>query len=209
MLRAVAHSVRVLDLPVALFDDLVSAFGQDIMTTRYASWAEVLDYCRRSANPIGRLMLRIAGYRDARLDRSSDALCTALQLTNFWQDLGRDWAIGRLYVPAEVSRACGAEERDLGGPRLTEAWVRAIGRCAVFTRDRFAEGRTVCDAVRGRLTIELRLTWSGGMRVLARVERAGDRLPGERPALGVGDAPLLLWRALCWSRAAPRVRSPK
>src|SRR5207248_2477764 len=96
MLTAVAHSIRTLDLPIALFDDLVSAFAQDTMTTRYASWADVLDYCRRSANPVGRLVLRIAGYRDAALDRSSDALCTALQLTNFWQDFGRDWRAGRL-----------------------------------------------------------------------------------------------------------------
>ena len=101
---ALAHSIRSLDLPVSLFDDLVSAFGQDTMTTRYASWADVFDYCRRSANPVGRLVLRIAGYRDEALDRSSDALCTALQLTNFWQDFGRDWRAGRLYVPRDVQR---------------------------------------------------------------------------------------------------------
>src|SRR5581483_6365562 len=78
---ATAHSIRVLNLPIELFDDLISAFGQDTMTSRYASWSDVLDYCRRSANPVGRLVLRIAGYRDDALDRSSDALCTALQLT--------------------------------------------------------------------------------------------------------------------------------
>src|SRR5436305_7576668 len=77
---ALAHSIRSLDLPLALFDDLISAFGQDTMTTRYASWTDVFDYCRRSANPVGRLVLRIAGYRDAALDASSDALCPALQL---------------------------------------------------------------------------------------------------------------------------------
>ena len=102
---ALAHSIRSLDLPLALFDDLLSAFGQDTMTTRYDSWADVFDYCRRSANPVGRLVLRIAGYRDEALDRSSDALCTALQLTNFWQDFGRDWRAGRLYVPRDVQRA--------------------------------------------------------------------------------------------------------
>ena len=84
ILAALGHSIRSLDLPIALFDDLVSAFGQDTMTARYASWSDVLDYCRRSANQVGRLVLRIAGYRDDTLDRSSDALCTALQLTNFW-----------------------------------------------------------------------------------------------------------------------------
>ena len=110
---ALGHSIRSLDLPLSLFDDLLSAFGQDTMTTRYASWADVFDYCRRSANPIGRLVLRIAGYRDEALDRSSDALCTALQLTNFWQDFGRDWRAGRLYVPRDEQRASGADEDEL------------------------------------------------------------------------------------------------
>src|SRR5262249_60482081 len=122
------HAIRSLDLPIPVFDDLLSAFGQDTMTSRYTSWTEVFDYCRRSANPIGRLVLRIAGYRDERLDRSSDALCTALQLTNFWQDFGRDWRAGRLYVPREVARACGAAETDLEKGRLTPA--RAPGRRA-------------------------------------------------------------------------------
>src|SRR3954449_11214901 len=98
IVAATAHSIRSLDLPIDLFDDLVSAFGQDTMTTRYTSWADVFDYCRRSANPIGRLVLRIAGIDRDDLDRSSDALCTALQLTNFWQDFGRDWLAGRIYV---------------------------------------------------------------------------------------------------------------
>ena len=80
---ALGHTIRTLGLPLTLFDDLLSAFGQDTMTTRYASWSDLLDYCRRSANPVGRLVLRIAGYRDGTLDQSSDALCTALQLTNF------------------------------------------------------------------------------------------------------------------------------
>ena len=119
---ALGHSIRSLDLPVSLFDDLLSAFGQDTMTTRYDSWRDVLDYCRRSANPVGRLVLRIAGYRDDALDRSSDALCTALQLTNFWQDFGRDWRAGRLYVPRDVMRACGARE-DRAGRRRAAAGV--------------------------------------------------------------------------------------
>src|SRR5437868_1825895 len=123
---ALGHSIRTLDLPIVLFDDLLSAFGQDTMTRRYDSWTDVLDYCRRSANPIGRLVLRIAGYADERLDRSSDALCTALQLANFWQDFGRDWRAGRLYVPREVHAACGALESDLSAGRMTPAWMAAI-----------------------------------------------------------------------------------
>src|SRR5437667_1979909 len=167
---AIGHSIRSLDLPLQLFDDLLSAFGQDTMTTRYASWDDLFDYCRRSANPVGRLVLRIAGHGDGVLDRSSDALCTALQLTNFWQDFGRDWRAGRLYVPREVQTAVGADERQLS-TTMTDTWARAIERAVAFTRERFAEGRAVCDGVRGRLCLELRFTWLGGSRILAR--RAG------------------------------------
>ena len=195
---ALAHSIQLLDLPLALFDDLLSAFGQDTMTTRYASWADVLDYCRRSANPIGRLVLRIGGYRDPALGLSSDALCTALQLTNFWQDFGRDWRAGRLYVPREVRDACGASETDLNGATLNARWTRAFEECIAVTRAKLDEGRAVCDGVRGRLRFELRFTWLGGERILTRVERARHRLPVERPTLGAGDAPGLLWRAVRW-----------
>ena len=198
ILAAIGHSIRALDLPLVLFDDLVSAFGQDTMTSRYDSWCDVLDYCRRSANPIGRLVLRIAGHDDGGLDRSSDALCTALQLTNFWQDFGGDWRKGRLYVPGEVQRACGAAEADLGRGRMPPAWGRAIEACAAFTRNEFEAGRLVCDAVRGRLRVELRLTWLGGMRMLDRTERGRFDLLDRRPALGFADAPLLVWRAVRW-----------
>jgi len=199
ILVAIGHSIRSLDLPVALFDDLVSAFNQDTMTVRYGSWCDVLDYCRRSANPVGRLVLRIAGYRDDALDRSSDALCTALQLTNFWQDFGRDWGTGRLYVPREIQEACGASEEDLGSRPMPPGWARAIEASAALTRRQFADGRAVCDAVRGRLRVELRLTWLGGMRILDRAERGRFTLLDRRPTLGIGDAPWLLWRALRWS----------
>ena len=195
---ALAHSIRLLDLPIALFDDLLSAFAQDTMTTRYASWDDVLDYCRRSANPVGRLVLRIAGYRDAALDQSSDALCTALQLTNFWQDLGRDWRAGRLYVPREVAAACGADEAELNGSALTAPWRAALGRCIAETARQFRAGRAVCDGVRGRLRYELRFTWLGGARTLERVERTGSALLTNRPTLGARDVPVLLWRAARW-----------
>jgi len=201
ILAAVAASIRTLDLPLSLFDDLISAFGQDTMTNRYASWADVFDYCRRSANPIGRLVLRIAGYRDEALDRSSDALCTALQLTNFWQDFGRDWRAGRLYVPRDVQRAAEADESALDGRTMTPPWTRAIEQCISVTRERFDEGRAVCDGVRGRLRAELRFTWLGGTRILDRVERSRFVLVDRRPTLRLADVPLLTWRALTWRRA--------
>jgi squalene synthase HpnC len=199
---ALAHTIRTLKLPTSLFDDLVSAFDQDTRKTRYSSWSELLEYCSRSANPVGRLVLRIAGHADEALDRSSDALCTALQLTNFWQDFGRDWRAGRLYVPREVHEACKASEDDLAGGRMTHAWVQALGSCTNVTRQRFRDGRDVCDAVRGRLGLELRFTWLGGYRILRRVEHRLVDLLSHRPDLGARDVPALLWQAAMWRRGA-------
>ena len=197
ILAAVGHTIQSLALPLSLFDDLVSAFGQDITTTRYASWPDVLDYCRRSANPVGRLVLRIAGHRDAALDRSSDALCTALQLTNFWQDFGRDWHIGRVYVPREAQDRSHARESDLVAGRFTPEWARALEECVAVTRESFTRGRLVCDEVGGRFRFELRLTWLAGRRVLDRVH--GDLLR-IRPTVGRSDMPALLWQAARWTR---------
>jgi len=199
---ATASSIRSLSLPIGLFDDLLSAFSQDTTTNRYASWEDIFDYCRRSANPVGRLVLRIAGYDNEMLALSSDALCTALQLTNFWQDFGRDWRAGRLYVPADVAAECGAREEDLTRPSMNPAWVTALGRCMAVTRERYDAGKTVCDTVRGRLRFELRLTWLGGRRLLERASRTCDELLTHRPTLGAGDLPHLLWQAARWKTNA-------
>jgi squalene synthase HpnC len=199
IVAAAAHSIRGLDLPIALFDDLLSAFAQDATTTRYDSWSDVLDYCRRSANPVGRLVLRIAGYRDDRLDRPSDALCTALQLTNFWQDFGRDWRAGRLYVPREVYARAGATEDSLRGGAPGDAWARALDECVRFTDDCFVRGRAVCDGVTGRLRYELRATWLGGRIILQRVQERRDRVFEDRPTLGARDVPSIAWGAIRWS----------
>jgi squalene synthase HpnC len=196
---ALAQSIRRLDLPITLFDDLISAFDQDTMTTRYDSWSEVFDYCRRSANPVGRLVLRIAGHRDGVLDRSSDALCTALQLANFWQDFGRDWLAGRLYMPKDVLVSCRAREMELSGAALTDSWMAALDQCLAVTRQQFDAGRGVCDGVGGRLRYQLRLTWLGGQRILEHVERTGARLLHVRPTLRGPDVPVMLWRAARWT----------
>ncbi len=195
---ALAHTIDVCRLPVTLFEDLLSAFRQDVRTHRYRDWDQLLDYCRRSANPVGRLVLRVAGYHDPRLDRAADGLCTALQLTNFWQDLGRDYAAGRIYVPAEDRTACGALETDLAARRLSPAWRAVLGRAAARTRGLFETGRAVCDGVAGRLGIELRLTWLGGRRILDRLERNRFDVFTARPTLGPRDGPLLLWKTLTW-----------
>ena len=198
---AVAHSIGMLDLPVALFDDLISAFEQDTMTSRYDSWSDVLDYCRRSANPIGRLVLRIAGYRSGALDESSDALCTALQLTNFWQDVGRDWQAGRVYVPRDVQVRCGAREEDLAKPVMTDGWAQAIDECLSITDDLFTRGRIDCPGVARRLRNDLRKTSLGARLILDPLTAVRRTNPRARPTLTRADIPLLLWRAVRWQRA--------
>jgi len=200
---ALSHTIHDCSLPVALFEDLLSAFRQDVVTTRYATWADVMDYCRRSANPVGRLVLRVAGHADAGLDRASDAVCTALQLTNFWQDLERDWRKGRLYVPRDERGRFGASEADLDARVMSAAWREALSEMAARTRRLFAEGRAVCDGPGGRLRYELRLTWLGGMRVLDRLERAGFDVFRARPSLRSSDIPALLWGAVAWGRPRP------
>ena len=184
-------------LPMTLFDDLLSAFRQDVSTSRYATWSDVLDYCRRSANPVGRLVLRVAGYADPELDERSDAVCTALQLTNFWQDFGVDWRRGRLYLPAEDRDRAGADEQDLQRGRWTSNWQQALDAVVDRTRELFVHGRSICDAVPGRLRWELRFTWLGGSRILDKVQSSADNL-NHRPRLTVADVPLLIGRAVVW-----------
>jgi squalene synthase HpnC len=195
---AVSDTIRSCRLGVSLFDDLLSAFRQDVTKTRYETWDDVLDYCRRSANPVGRLVLGIAGSRDDALDLGSDAFCTALQLTNFWQDLERDWRKGRLYLPLEDCRREGASTSDLDAGRMTPAWRRVMEQAAARTEDLFEEGRHVCDGVNGRLRLELRATWLGGRRILSRVRQAEFDVFRRRPTLGAADLPALLWQALTW-----------
>jgi phytoene synthase len=197
---ALGNTIRAHRLPVSLFEDLISAFRQDVATTRYSTWADVLDYCRRSANPVGRLVLRVAGHADDRLDLASDAVCTALQLTNFWQDLERDWQRGRLYVPRDVCDRFGAREADLDARTMSPSWRAALSEVTGRTRRLFDEGRAVCDGPSGRLRYELRLTWLGGRRILDRLERNGFDVFSARPTLGRSDVPALLWSAVSWSR---------
>ena len=148
-------------------------------------------------------MLRISGRDDAALDASSDALCTALQLTNFWQDLAIDWSRGRLYVPEETWRAHAATPASLSDGAITPQWTRALGECANRTRSLFETGRPVCDGVRGRLRYELRATWLGGTRILNRLERSGFDVFRKRPTLGTADAIVIACGTLLWRETPP------
>jgi len=202
---ALGETIRSLSLPVRLFEDLLSAFRQDVTVTRYRTWDQMMDYCRRSANPVGRLVLRIAGYDRPALDDSSDAMCAALQLTNFWQDLAIDFDRGRIYLPAEERERHGALEEDLAARRMTPEWKRALSSAAARTRLLFDEGRTVCDGVEGRLRYELRATWLGGVRILDRLEASRFDVVNHRPSLGARDALWIAPRVLAWrpTAAAP------
>jgi squalene synthase HpnC len=195
---ALGATIRACRLDARLFEDLISAFRQDVLVKRYATWDDVLDYCRRSANPVGRLVLGVAGVRDARADAASDALCTALQLTNFWQDLARDWQKGRVYVPASILGAAGAREQDLDSGVMTSAWRQALREATARTRELFGAGRAVADVVGGRLRWELRATWLGGERILDRLERADFDVFRRRPSLGWSDVPAIAWGAVAW-----------
>jgi len=195
---ALRDTIERCGLPILLLDDLLSAFRQDVTIHRYETWDEVMDYCRRSANPVGRLVLRIAGVHDEAANRASDAVCTALQLANFWQDVSRDWRSGRLYVPAEEARRHGAVERDLDQPSMTKEWKGALRACVLRTRGLFDEGRPVADVVHGRLRWELRATWLGGVRILEKIDACGYDTLRHRPQIGAADVPRIVAGVLFW-----------
>jgi phytoene synthase len=201
--QALHDTIDRFALPIHLFDDLLDAFAQDVTTTRYSTWAEVLDYCRRSANPVGRLVLRLSGYSSDDLDRASDAVCTALQLTNFWQDLAIDWGRGRLYVPEEIWRRHHADPATLQIRQMTPGWQATLRECSERTRALFCEGRPVCDGVSGRLRYELRATWLGGTRILDRLDQSAFDVFGARPTLGTADALVIAFGTLLWRETHP------
>jgi squalene synthase HpnC len=204
---ALADTRQKFDLPVDLFEQLLSAFKQDVVKTRYESWEEVFDYCRRSANPVGRLVLRLAGVRRADADEWSDAVCTALQLTNFWQDLAIDWKRGRLYVPRSVWSEAGADPADLDRHIITSPWQTVLAECTAVAETLFDRGRPVCEVLDGRLRLELRATWLGGTTILAKLRRARFDVFASRPTLTTRDAIVIALKALTW-RGTPRSTTP-
>jgi squalene synthase HpnC len=183
-------------LPLQPLRDLLSAFRQDVVTTRYPDYAALLDYCRRSANPVGRLMLGLYGVRDGASLRASDAICTALQLINFWQDVGVDTAKGRIYLPQEdLARFAVGEEQIVQG-RADQAW-RALMRFEVErARALMLEGAPLATRLPGRVGWELRMVVQGGLRILEAIERVDYDVFGRRPQLGRLDWLAVAWRAV-------------
>ncbi len=193
---ALAHTVKELQLEKSLLSDLLSAFKQDVTKRRYANFPEVLDYCTRSANPVGRLIMRLFDYRQPQLDELSDAICTALQLTNFWQDLAVDILKDRVYLPENEMAAAGVTVQDLRAREASPALRQLIKFQVARARELFLRGKPLPDLVSGRLAIELRLTWQGGVRILKLIEAQQFDTLAQRPKLNTADKFRLLTRAL-------------
>ncbi|MEO8079113.1 MAG: squalene synthase HpnC [Caldimonas sp.] len=198
-----AAAIRAHELPAEPLADLLDAFAQDVVKTRYADRVELLDYCRRSAEPVGRLLLHLYGLVDEASRRRSDAVCSALQLANFWQDLGVDTTRGRLYVPETDCRRHGVEPSDLLAGRDSTAAHVLVRELVRWTRERMQSGAGLVHDVPGRAGWELRLVVQGGLRILERVERMDGATLLARPRLGWRDAPAIAWRAVRMT-SAPR-----
>jgi len=195
--------------PAPLLHDLLDAFEQDVVKYEYADRVELLDYCRRSANPVGRLVLHLHAVHDAASLAQSDAICTALQLANFWQDLGVDTRRGRLYVPGTDAARHGVDPAALRAGRDGPA-VRALVAALVgWTRTLMHSGAPLVHRLPGRTGLELRLVVQGGLRILDRIERLRFGTLHARPVLRWTDAPLMLARAAAMrAAAAPMAGEP-
>jgi squalene synthase HpnC len=201
-----AWAMREFALPEQLLADLLSAFAQDVAKTRdragYADRAELMDYCRRSANPIGRLLLHLYGVDDAGALAQSDAICSALQLINFWQDLSVDLPRGRRYLPEADVRAHGLAPGDfdrfrpLGAATPPAAATALVAEELAWARALMRQGAPLVHRLPGRAGWELRFVVQGGSRILDKIEAQGCDSFSRRPKLARGDAPLLAWRAL-------------
>ncbi len=193
---ALAETVRKNRIPREYLADLLSAFRQDVSVKRYGTLDELLDYCSRSANPVGRIVLHIFGHRDEELGRMSDCICTALQLTNFWQDLGYDISRDRLYLPAAEMHRFGYSEEDWRKRVVDERFRGLMASMVGMTRDLFAAGSALPDKVERDILLELRLVWLGGMSILRRIERAGYDVFSMRPSISTPGKIMLLARGL-------------
>lgn len=198
-----ARAVRQHALPANLLHDLISAFEQDVRHTAaghmYADTAELLAYCRLSANPVGRLLLHLYGVADAQALAQSDAICSALQLINFWQDLGEDLARQRHYLPADALTRHDLALTDFSAHAPAPVQARAQALVAALCADArqlMLKGAPLARRLPGRAGWELRLVVQGGLRILDKIAATGHRSWLQRPTLGRADVPLLIWRAL-------------
>ncbi len=188
--------IRQFALPADLLSDLLSAFEQDVVKTRYADKADVLDYCRLSANPVGRLLLHLYRVHDATSLQQSDCVCSALQLINFWQDLSVDIPRGRIYLPADSWRAHGVTEAQLQGLQITPATTALVKANVAWAQALMLAGTPLVKKVPGRAGWELRLVVQGGLRIAEKIEQLGFTTLRQRPKLKAWDVAVMVWRAL-------------
>lgn len=198
------HVMQQHRLPKVLLADLLDAFSQDAVQTRYADREELLDYCRRSANPVGRLLLHLYGIDDPVALARSDAICTSLQLANFWQDIGVDTPRGRLYVPQADCTRFGVDPEALAAGQDSAAVHALVLELTAWARSLMMSGQPLVHTVPGRAGFELRLVVQGGLRILEKIDALGGATLGMRPVIARADAPRLVWRALWMLRSDER-----
>lgn len=191
-----ATAVRTHRLPVALLRDLVSAFTQDVTVKRYADYGALFDYCRRSANPVGRLLIVLFERDEPRLREWSDAICTGLQLVNFWQDVAVDWDKGRVYLPQSELARFGVGEGAIAAGDASGAWPALLKAQTARAARMLESGLPLAGALGGRIGVELRLVIEGGLRIAERIDAVAGDVFRHRPTLGRGDWLQLPIRAL-------------
>jgi squalene synthase HpnC len=203
---ALMETVRKHAIPRQPFADLIQAFVQDQTVARYRDWEELFAYCRYSANPVGRLVLHLCGYSDARRQRLSDATCTALQLANFWQDVTVDLLKDRVYIPLEIMERHGYTVEELRARRFTPAFREVMRLAVEKARELFLEGLPLSTMVDRRLALDLDLFSRGGLRVLEKIARLNYDVLAARPVVSKAERVRLLLGSLArtaFSRAAP------
>ena len=193
---ALEGTARKYNLPIQLFSDLISAFEQDQRVTRYQNWDELFAYCRCSANPVGRLVLRLCGYNDPERDRLSDSTCTALQLANFWQDVTVDFEKDRVYLPLDLFQKNGYTVEDLAAHRFNPAFQAAMREAVEKAHAFFEEGLPLIKMVNRRLALDLELFSRGGLRVLEKIKQQNYNVLAARPSVSKVDRLGLVAHAL-------------
>ena len=192
---ALKETIKAYNIPRDLFLRLLKAFRSDVTTRRHATFHDLLRYSTDSANPVGRLVLLLFGYRDEKLFEYSDHVCTALQLTNFWQDVTVDLDKDHVYLPLEDLRRFGVSEQQLSSRSFTPAFRNLLEFQVTRTREYFEKGKPLLENVGRNLKLELRLTWRGGMEILRKIEDRGYDVLTKRPVLSKKDKLVLLARS--------------
>ena len=195
---ALADTVNKFALPITEFTELLSGFRTDLERLRYATFDELLGYTRQAAEPLGRLLLYVGGYRAPELHAYAENLSTAIAIARLIQDVPSDWERGRVYLPAEDLRHFGVTENDIAMRRVSPAVGNLIRFEVARVRALFERARPLVDVVGSDLAVELALTWHGGMRILDKIEHTGKRLFAHRPRLNALDKALVLSRAVAW-----------